>query len=201
MSFVVAGIAAGIAAVAGALLGARALRKRRPQVMAAPASVSAAKTLPAVDMQVGDVVLFGQEEAWLKAAFLLEESKICMGAVFFTHLGPDRDVVFVRPAPEALLLRMRRAAVDLSPGTPPAVVEHEGRRYQRSSRRPVCVRAIGEECPRMDDTAMLSWYESAEGLVMAVLSGATTTLVWVADPAADSSAVRLAAGQATFRPL
>jgi hypothetical protein len=201
MSFIVAGIAAGIAAVAGALLGARALRKRRPQVMDAPVSACAAKALPALDMQVGDVVLFGQEEAWLKAAFLLEEATTCVAAVFFTHLGPDRDVVFVRPAPQALLLRMRRAAVDVSPGTPPAVLEHDGRRYQRASRRPVCVRAIGEELPRMDDTAMWSWFESSEGMVMAVLSGATATLVWVADPAADSSAVRLAAGQATFRPL
>lgn len=202
MSFIVAGIAAGLAAAAGAWLGARALRSgRSAQVVDAREPEAGPKLLAGIDMQLGDVVLFGQEEAWLKAALLLEESRTCVAAVFFTHHGPQGDVVFVQPAPQRLLLRMKPALIDFPSGHLPSVVEHLSHPYRRVSRRPVTLRRIGEELPPTDPSAILCWFEASDGMLLIALVGASSSLSWTADPAADASAVRLAAGQATFRDL
>lgn len=203
MSLIVLGILAGVAAAAGAAFGTRAiLRRSAPRVVPrSPGEGGEAGTraLPGIDMQLGDVVLFGQEEVWLKGALLLEEARTCVAAVFFTHQGPEGDVVVVQPAPRSLLLRMLPAEVRLEAGSPPSVVEYAGRRFTRTLRRPVEVQRLGGELPATDATAIWAWFESADGTVLATLSGTRVSFAWTADPTADSSAVRLAAGGATFR--
>ncbi len=182
-------------------MSARAWRKRKaPQVVNGPPPTRP-KALQGIDMALGDVVLFGQEEAWLKGVLVLEESRTCVCAVFFTHQGPDGDVVLVQPAPQRTLLRMRPARIELDVGTEPSVIEHEGQRYTRSWRRPVVVGRLGEELPATEGTATWSWFEAPDGTVLVSLTGGARGLAWTADPAADSSAVRLAGGEATLRPL
>ena len=204
MGFLLATVAAGFAAAAVAAFGVRALLAWRSP--GASRSLRDAPREPVahafsnLEMNVGDVVLFGDDEVWLRGAIVLQESGASVGALFFTHRGPTDDVVLVQPAPDRKLLRMKPVAMDLS-GPCPYSVERDSVRYERRARRPVCVIRVGEVVPAIASSATWSWFEARDGTVLCSLSWDQTSLVWGADPSVEPLPLRLAAGSATLRPL
>jgi hypothetical protein len=136
----------------------------------------AADPLETFSCKLGDVVMRGVgEEAWLAGALVLEE-QVAVGALFVApEAGQDR-ALFARPQPSEEILWLAPIDGEKLGVTkePPASLEHEGDRFERSKRLPVRVTRLGSGAPDMAGTAIFAEYTSLGGERIVVLAGAKT---------------------------
>lgn len=216
---VLAGIAGGVALAGAVAVSVRWVARREGGKHSPPGSLpearpetspgSSAGTVPSspkqdtscfasVGLALGDVVMLRDSEAWLTGALRLRDGGEEEAVLFFTDQTTEGDVLLVRPSPRRKLFLVRRIDVP-GGGFAPHCVEHERELFNRTRLIPVTLERHGEGCPNFGEGATFAWFESAAGEVLACLFGPSLALGWRGEELEEGSALRLAAGSATFR--
>jgi hypothetical protein len=201
---VIAGIVGGAAFAGGLLVGVRRIRarKRRGPMLAQAGSsspaVQQALCVEALGLQIGDVVLLGDTEAWLTGAMRLDEDGGCVACLFFTERGSQGDVLLGCAGPLPSLLQCKPARLP-NLQIAPHSLEHERELYTRRCRVPVTVTCLGQGTPGVDGEGMLLWFDSLVGTSLVVLQSQGRAWAWLGAPVDPATTLRLGAGGATFR--
>jgi hypothetical protein len=162
---------------AGLLLGRAVARALRAPRTPDPSNAPARPEDPLADFpcHLGDVLLATNgDEAWLAGALVFRE-QLPVAALFIApDAGADRGI-FVRSTPPATLLWLAPTA----PGTlvigkePPASVEHEGVRFERTRRVPYRVERVGTGAPDVGKEVIVAEYSASTGDRLVVITGGT----------------------------
>jgi hypothetical protein len=219
---VLAGIAGGIALAGAVAVSVRWVARREGGERSAPRALSdglpdvpkaspvSSPTSPAdapnqdapcfasFGLALGDVVMLRDSEAWLTGALRLRDGGEEEAVLFFTDQTTEGDVLIVRPGPRRKLFLVKGIEMP-GGGFAPHCVEHERELFNRTRWIPVTLERHGEGCPDLGEGATFAWFESAAGEVLACLFGPSIALGWRGEELAEGSALRLAAGSATFR--
>lgn len=115
-----------------------------------------------ITCKLGDVVMRGVgEEAWLAGVLVLEE-QLAVGALFVAPEAKQDRALFARPQPSEEIVWL--APIDGAKlgiaKEPPASLEHDGDRFERSRRLPVRVTRLGSGAPTVGVTAIFAEYAS-----------------------------------------
>lgn len=119
--------------------------------------------------RLGDVIVrTSGDEAWLAGAWLLCEH-VPVASLF---VAPDRGIdrmILAWPLPEARLAWLD--GLELAPwpiAEPPAVLEAGARRFERTRRRPLTVRAFGDAPPSPAGILFAEYKEPGGGVLVTV---------------------------------
>ena len=126
-----------------------------------------------ITCKLGDVVMRGVgEEAWLAGALVLEE-QLAVGALFVAPEAKQDRALFARPQPSEEIVWL--APIDGAKlgiaKEPPASLEHEGDRFERTKRLPVRVTRLGSGAPSVGATAIFAEYASLGNERIIVIAG------------------------------
>ncbi len=136
---------------------------------------------PFADMPctLGDVVMRGNEEAWLAGGVVfIEQHPVSAlfvapdtgaGHAIYARARPSRELFWLTPVP----------AGDIVVGAePPTSLEHAAVRYDRLRRLPVNVKRAGSGAPDVGDQVIVAEYASSGFERLVVVTGAGTARVW-----------------------
>jgi hypothetical protein len=136
---------------------------------------------PFADMPctLGDVVMRGNEEAWLAGGVVFVEQHPVSalfvapdagaGHAIYARVRPSRELFWLTPVP----------AGELTVGAePPTSLEHAGVRYERLRRLPVKVTRAGSGAPDVGDQVIVAEYASSGFERLVVVTGAGSARVW-----------------------
>lgn len=128
---------------------------------------------------LGDVVMRGNEEAWLAGGVVfIEQHPVSAlfvapdtgaGHAIYARARPSRELFWLTPLP----------AGEVTVGAePPTSLEHAGVRYDRLRRLPVKVQRAGSGAPDVGDQVIVAEYTSSGFERLVVVTGAGTARVW-----------------------
>jgi hypothetical protein len=128
---------------------------------------------------LGDVVMRGNEEAWLAGGVVfIEQHPVSAlfvapdagaGHAIYARARPSRELFWLTPLP----------AGEVTVGAePPTSLEHASVRYDRLRRLPVKVQRAGSGAPDVGDQVIVAEYASSGFERLVVVTGAGTARVW-----------------------
>lgn len=148
---------------------------------------------------LGDVVMRGDEEAWLAGGIVFLEEHAVSALFVAPDVGAGR-AVYARARPNAeLFWLVPVAAGALTVGAePPTSLEHEGVRYDRLRRLPVNVKRAGSGAPDVGDQVIVAEYASSGFERLVVVTGAGAARAWAGSVLEEGMYEVLPSGKATL---
>ncbi len=193
MSLLLATFAAlgGLTAAGLAWRGWRGRRRKNDAAGAVPAASRLAAA--GFELELGDVVSSGGSEAWIEHGWILCEGDETVAAV----LRASEVTLVVTPPPGSRVFWLQAIDID-HPDDPPATVAHDGARYERASRVPVRVEALGTSPDPPWRSAILAEYRALDGATIWTLGAAGLVSAWAGRRVDPGDFERWGGGSATL---
>ena len=180
----IAGCAAGLAAVSGFVAARRARvlvdgTKGAPEALPAPVATAAPEEEElGVSLKLGHVVALvgagavaGQsEERWLSGGLVLSEGDSVAAVIFSAPEGIAQGMVVAFPAPRSEILWLSPVEVELGSDLP-TTIEHQGLVLQRKRRLGVSLRRVGRDAPSLGKQGVYAEYASTGAETLVALLG------------------------------